>query len=139
MTTIADLVGQLEQFMLSPAYKGAFGPDEGSADCDAIVDVANRLMDYHGSLLAQSEICLQTPVPSNVLAFVQDMGAFSLCPLVGYDQFIATMCTRIGEAQDLLPYTHGGDVVALDDASLTMTLPDGLTGRVVAHVKEFSA
>ena len=139
MNTISGLVQQLEQFMLSPAFKGAFGDGaEVGADSDAIVSVAKRLMDYHDALLAQAETCLQTPVGSDAFVFVQDMGAFTLCPLVGYQQFITTMCARIGEAQDLLPYTSGGDVIGLDDVHLAMTLPDGLTDRIVAHINRFN-
>ena len=140
MNAIADLVAQLEQFMLSPAFKGAFGDGSGedSADADAIVGIASRLMDYHEAFLRHAETCLQTPVESAVLTFVQDMGAFTLCPLVGYEQFIPTMCARIGEAQDLLPYTDADTVVALDDVSLVIALPDGLIERVVAHIKRFS-
>ena len=65
------------------------------------------------------------------------MGTFTLCPLLGYQKFITTMCARIGEAQDLLPYTSRGEVVALDDATLTMTLPDGLTDQLIGHIKGF--
>lgn len=140
MNAIADLVRQLEQFMLSPAFKGAFGggAGEGGADSDAIISVATRLMDYHHALLGHAENCLQTPVDSEAFVFVQDMAAFTLCPLVGYQQFITTMCARIGEAQDLLPYTSGGDVIALDDVNLAIELPDGLMERLMAHIKRFN-
>lgn len=141
LTAVGDLVAQLEQFMLSPAFTGALGRpgDERTADGEAIVGVANQLMDYHERFLTHAEVCLQTPVEPDVRVFVQDMGAFTLCPLIGYERFIETMCTRIGEAQDLLPYTNGGDVVALDDANLAISLPDGLTDRIVAHTKRFNA
>jgi len=140
MNKISEIVQQMEQFMLSPAFKGVFGDGtgDGGADSDAIVSVAKRLMDYHDALLVQAETCLQTPVESDAFVFVQDMGAFTLCPLVGYQQFITTMCARIGEAQDLLPYTSGGDVIGLDDVHLAMTLPDGLTDRIVAHINRFN-
>ena len=140
MDTISEIVQQMEQFMLSPAFKGVFGEGtgDGGADSDAIVSVATRLMDYHDALLMQAETCLQTPVGSEAFVFVQDMGAFTLCPLVGYQQFITTMCARIGEAQDLLPYTSGGDVIGLDDVHLAMKLPDGLTDRIVAHINRFN-
>lgn len=138
---IADLVAQCEQFMLSPAFKGAFGATgtdpESDPDPDAIVAVADRLMDYHDSFLAEAESCLQTPVERDVLVFVQDMGAFALCPLIGYQNFIPTMCTRIAEAQELLPYSDGG-TIRLDDVNLEMSLPDGLTARVFAHIKHFN-
>lgn len=141
LNAVADLVAQLEQFMLSPAFTGTLGRpgDEHTADADAIVGVANQLMDYHERFLSQAEACLQSPVEPDVRVFVQDMGAFTLCPLVGYERFIETMCARVGEAQDLLPYTKGGDVVALDDANLAISLPEGLTEHIVAHTKRFSA
>jgi hypothetical protein len=140
MTSIVDLVAQMEQFMLSPAFEGAFGKftDDGDADPDAIISVANRLMDYHDLLLRHAERCLQTPVLGEARVFVQDAGNFALCPLLGYQKFFTTMCARVGEAQDLLPYTRRGEVVALDDANLTMTLPDGLTDQVVAHIQRFT-
>lgn len=139
---ITDQLGQLEQFMVSPAFTGAFGAAENqsdTADADAVVAVAHRLMDYHESFLDQAEVCLQTPVQPEVLTFVRDMGAFALCPLLGYEQFIPTMCARIAQAQDLLPYADAGVTVALDDATLTMTVPDGLGDRIAAHIRRFNS
>lgn len=140
MRAISDTVTQIEQFMLSPAFKGAFGEsgDDKAADADAIVGIANRLMDYHQTLLAQAEICLQTPVESDVVVFVQDAGAVALMPLVGYDDFIETMCARIGEAQDLLPYGDRDTVIQLDDVSLGMKLPDDLSERFFGQIKRFT-
>ena len=140
LNAVADLVAEFESFMLSPAFTGAFGEtgNDGSADADAIIGVANRLMDYHDSFLAQAEECLQTAVDRDILPFVQDMGAFTLCPLIGYQQFIPTMCARIAEAQDLLPYTTGDTVLALDEVKLTISLPDGLMERIMAHIKRFN-
>lgn len=139
MTDIGDLVEQLEQFMLSPGFTGTLRPgDDSAADADAIVGIADRLMDYHGQFLAHAETCTQTPVQPDVRTLAADLSAFTLCPLMGYDRFIETMCARIGEAQDLLPYTKGGDIVALDDASLAMSLPDGLTDRIVTQIKRFN-
>lgn len=142
MSTIVDILTQVEQFMLSPAFKGAFGEvhnaDGAGADADAVTGIANRLMDYHETLLVQAETCLQTPVDSDAMVFVQDTGALSLQPLIGYDNFIAEMCDRIGDAQDLLPYSSGG-VMELDQVSLTVDMPDGLSERIVAHIKRFSS
>ena len=137
---ITDAVAQLEQFMLSPAFKGAFGPEgtEDQADADAITGIANRLMDYHERFLTEAETCVQTPVEHDALVFVQDTSAFTLLPLMSYDQFISTMCARIGEAQDLLPYSHGG-TVWLDDVTLTLKVPDGLDDRILLHIKRFSS
>ena len=141
MKRIIDLVAQLEQFMLSPAFNGAFGEPgrDASADADAIVNVANRLMDYHEAFLAQAETCVQTPVELDALQFVQDAGAITMLPLVGYEDFIVTMCARIGEAQELLPYGDADTVMQLDDVKLTMTMPDDLSDRFFAQMKRFTS
>lgn len=138
MNHIAEMVHQLEQFMLSPAFAGAFGnpPHEDSADAESIVHIANRLMDYHEDLLEQAERCLQTPVESDVIVFAQDTGAFAMCPLVGFDQFIVTMCNRVAEAEELLPYAHAR--ISLDHVNLAMDLPDGLMDQINAHIKRFN-
>ncbi|MGV1004463.1 MAG: hypothetical protein ACOYEV_06770 [Candidatus Nanopelagicales bacterium] len=142
LQNIIDNTVQLEQLMLSPAFTGAFGDpnDRGdsSADADAIIHVANRLMDYHEMFLTQAETCVQTPVEPELLVCVQDTAAAALQPLLSYDQFISTLCDRMGEAQDLLPYAHGGDV-KLDDVTLTMKMPDGLADRILAHIKQFNS
>jgi len=142
IATIVDVLAQVEQFMLSPAFKGAFGhagsASDADADPDGVADIGNRLMDYHETLLEQAENCLQTPVDSNAMVFVQDAGALALQPLIGYDTFISTMCDRVGDAQDLLPYGSGG-VIELDEVNLTIEMPDGLSDHVVAHLKRFSS
>lgn len=137
MLEMLDLVRQLEQFMFSPAFKGAFGDAESPPDADAILSVAHRLMDYHDSLLVQAEGCLQTAVQNDAIVFAQDAGSLALCPLIGFQEFIPTMCARIGEAQDLLPHASPDSTVALDDVQLLMDLPDGLTDRVIAHITRF--
>ncbi|MCB9417414.1 MAG: hypothetical protein H6522_09700 [Mycolicibacterium sp.] len=139
MQEVADLVAQLEQFMLSPGFTGAlksFSVDDG-AEPDAVLHIANRLMDYHESFLAQAERCLHTTVNRDVTVFVQDMGALTMCPLAGFEQFIETMCRRVAEGRELLPYAEG--TVLLDDVQLAISLPDGLAQRITAHIKEFSA
>lgn len=140
MNTVAELAEQAEQFMLSPAFTGAFGEpgQDSTADAEAVVAVANRLMDYHEAFLRQAEACLQTPVHSEALVFVQDMGAFTLRPLVGYEGFITTLCARIGEAQEVLPYADPHATVWFDDVTLQVTLPEELSQRITAHFRRFS-
>ena len=125
--------------MLSPGFTGAlksFSVDDG-AEPDAVLHIANRLMDYHESFLAQAERCLHTTVNRDVTVFVQDMGALTMCPLAGFEQFIETMCRRVAEGRELLPHAEG--TVLLDDVQLAISLPDGLAQRITAHIKEFSA
>jgi hypothetical protein len=143
MRTLAAVAEQLEQFVTSPAFKGAFGEDGGgaderSADAEAIVHVANRMMDYHQTLLTEAETCVQTPAASDLYVFVQDTSALVLVPLVGFDEFIETLCNRIGQAQELLPYA-GGSTIQLDDVAVSFTVPDGLTERIGAQINRFGA
>jgi len=140
MNTVVDLAEQTNQFVLSPAFTGAFGEPgkDATADAEAIVAVTNRLMDYHEAYLRQAEVCLQTPVKSEAMVFVQDMGAFTLCPLVGFEEFIPAMCARIGEVQEVLPYADPRATVWFDDVALRMTVPDGLSPRITAHFRRFS-
>ena len=137
MQSVADLVTQLEQFMLSPGFTGAlksFSEKDG-AEPDAILHIANRLMDYHESFLTEAERCLQTPVETDVIVFVQDMAAFTMCPLAGYEQFIEAMCSRFAEGQEIVPYAD--DTVQLDDVNLAIRLPDGLSERIGAHIRRY--
>ena len=140
MTAVADLTEQIDQFMLSPAFTGAFGKHNGddTADAEAIMAVANRVMDYHEEFLAQAEACLQTPVRSEAQVFVADMGAFTLRPLAGFEEFIALMCARIGEIQDVLPYAAADATVWFEDVTLTMSLPPDLSERIGAHFRRFN-
>lgn len=142
MSDVADQVRQVKQFMLSPAFAAAVAfPGEAGqteVDPDTVVSIANRLMDYHETFLAHAETAVQTAVQPEVRMLLGDVGAFTLCPLMGYDGLIETLCERVGEAQDLLPYTHGGTVIDLGNADLEMTLPDGLTDRIVSQIKRFS-
>lgn len=138
LQNIADLVTQLEQFMLSPGFTGllkSFSEADG-AEPDSVLHLADRLMDYHQSFLTEAERCLQTPVETDVIVFVQDMAAFTMCPLAGYEQFIPALCSRIAEGRELVRYTDG--TVLLDDVNLAIALPDGLMERITAHIRRFS-
>lgn len=142
MSEVVDLLNQMEPFFDSPGFTGAFGthgsgPDGSSAeaDPDAVLAAGNRLMDYYDKFLAQAELCVQTPVEPEVLGSCRMSVPSVLSPLVGFEQFIVTLCGRIGEAQDLLPYTASGAMIALDDVTLLMTVPDGLSERLHAQLK----
>jgi hypothetical protein len=134
---VAELGIQTDQFLLSPAMTGAF---EVSPDADAIISAAERLMDYHKGFLEQAETCLQTAVDGETQEFVEDMWALTLSPQVGFERLIATLCQRIGEAQELLPYA-GGAPIAFDEVEMDTTPPDGdlLSKRLLAHMKRFDA
>ncbi len=139
MNQTLDWLAQLEQFIRSPGFTGAFGEpaDDVEGDADAVVAAAERLMGFHERFLEQAEWALQTPVERDVLVMVADTTQFVLAPLASWETFIADMCARVGEAQELLPYTDKDTVIALDDAVLAFSLPDDVAERIVDHTKRF--
>ena len=126
MNAIAEQLGHLKAFMLSPAFTAVTqdASTERPDDPNAIRHVTSRLMAYHGNFLTLAERCLHTPVQPGATLLVQDMWAVALCPLIGYDQFIITLCHRVAEARELLPYSYRGDI-SVDNADLVITLPRG--------------
>ncbi len=66
MDALLRLTDQVETFMLAPAFKEVFGEpeDESTADADGIIQVANRLMDYHERFLELAEQCRDVDVPT---------------------------------------------------------------------------
>ena len=90
-------------------------------------------MDYHGSFLGIAESCLQTPVDAGVTVLLKDTSALALCPLVGYDQFIVTLCHRVAEVRELLPYAHGREI-EFGEAKLNLAFPRGLEESVRSQI-----
>jgi predicted membrane chloride channel (bestrophin family) len=105
-------------------------------DPNAILHVTNRLMGYHGSFLGVAERCLQTPVDAGVTVLLKDTSTLALCPLVSYDQFIVTLCHRVAEVRELLPYSHGREI-AFESVTLELAFPRGLEERVRLQIARF--
>lgn len=139
MQGIAEQLRHLTTFMLSPAFTAVVNDASSGrpVDPNAIFHITNRLMAYHGNFLTLAESCLHTPADSGTRVLVQDMWAAVLCPLVGYDQFIVTLCHRVAEARELLAYSEGRDL-SVDDANLVITLPGELKQRIDAHINRFT-
>ena len=106
---IVALVGQVESFMLTPAFVDVFGEpgDEATADGDGIVHTANRLRDYHERFLELSERCRNVSAPSQYSELVRDVTKFADIPLQGYRTFIDDFVTRVNEMPEMLRYARG--------------------------------
>jgi hypothetical protein len=130
---------QVRDFMFSPAFTAVV--DDVSArrpvDPNAILHVTNRLMNYHDSFLSMADSCLHTPVDPGATVLLSDTSALALCPLVGYDQFIVTLCHRVAEVRELLPYTHGREI-EFGEAKLNLAFPRGLEERVRSQIARFA-
>ncbi len=130
-----ELLRQMERFMSSPGFRAAFGydGDRGAADPDAIVQMANRLMDHHDDLLEQAEACITLGVETEAVGLAHDACAYFLHPLVDMDTFMVTLRDRVAQAQELLPYLKGD--IELEPAVLDLDPPAGLLDAVSAHTR----
>ena len=139
MDELLTLVGQLESYMLTPAFVGVFGEpdDESSADADGIVHAANRLMDYHERFLGLEERCRGLAAPSDYAELLRDLAHLMDAPLAGYRTFIDEFVERVGEMPALLHYARGRPVEA-DPILLHMDADDELLARITNQVNQMS-
>jgi hypothetical protein len=136
MAELSEIVEQVDDFMLSPAFNEVFGdPHDGdSADADGIIHTANRLMDYHDRLLALSERCRGVTVPHRYAELQRDCGLLMVIPLEGYTTFIDDFVGRIVEMHDVARYARGD--VLLDPVLLSITDDDELISRVGRQISQ---
>jgi hypothetical protein len=85
--------------MLTPAFVGVFGEpgDEGSADADAILHAANRLMDYHEPLqptngLPKQQIVFSAGCRSRGSHFLARRSVRKRCNAAGWPTRVAGLC-----------------------------------------------
>ena len=138
MAELSEIVGQVDDFMLTPAFSEVFGdPHDGdSADSDGIIHTANRLMDYHDRLLALSERCRSVTVPHRYAELQRDAGLLMVIPLEGYHTFIEDFIGRIAEMHDVARYAPGD--VQLDPVVFSITDDDELIARVGRQISQFA-
>ena len=136
MGELSEIVEQVDDFMLSPAFNEVFGdPHDGdSADADGIVHTANRLMDYHDRLLALSERCRSVRIPHRYAELQRDAGLLMVIPLDAYTTFIDDFVGRVSEMHDVARYATGD--VQLDPVMLSITDDVGLISRVGRQISE---
>lgn len=135
MAELTRLVGQLENFMLAPAFMEVFGSaaDESTADADGIVHVANRLMDYHDRFLTLAERCRDFQAPAQYSSLMQDCSRLMNSPLDGYRVFIDDLVELVAEMPQLLRHARGP--VEADTILLHMDVDDQLVKRITKQVR----
>ena len=138
LADLSELIGQIDGFMLSPAFQQAFGDahDENSADAEAIAHAANRLMDYHDSLLSLSERSRGVRVPHGCVDLQRDFGLLTVLPIEGFTTFIEDFTDRVAEMGDVARYATGD--VQLDNVELGVTCDDALLGRVSNRLQQLA-
>ena len=136
LADLSRLIGQIDGFMLSPAFQGVFGDREEQADADGIVHAAHRLMDYHDEMLALTERCRSVRVPWTCMDLQRDMGLLAVVPVEGFNTFVKDFTDRIAESADVARYATGD--VQLDPVTLSVTDDDDLLGRVSMRLQQIA-
>jgi hypothetical protein len=139
MDELLTLAGQMESFMLTPAFVGVFGEpgDEGSADADGIIHAANRLMDYHERFLGLAERCRGLAAPSHFGGLLRDLAHLMDAPLAGYRAFINEFVERVGEMPEMLHYARG--TIELDPVLLHIEADGKLLERISKQLNQIAA
>jgi hypothetical protein len=135
MDELVKLVSRTEAFMLTPAFMEVFGQrsDENTADAEGIVQVANRLMDYHERFLALAERCRDLDAPSRYSGLMQDCCELMNIPLDGFNTFIDDLTEFLRRMPDMMRYGRGQ--LEAEPISLHMSVDDGLMKRVTRQIR----
>ena len=136
LSELSHLVDQIDGFMLSPAFQDAFGDREESADAEAILHAAQRLMDYHEQVLTLAERCRGAKVPLSCSSLQRDAGLLIVKPVEGFHAFIETFTERLGEMADVARYATGD--VQLDPVTLSIADDDDLLARITGRLEQIA-
>lgn len=131
-------VGQIEELMLSPGFTRMFGDptDDDSADADAIVHAANRLMDIHEGLLRLAERCRGVDTLSEHAPVVRNCARVFDAPLDGYRVFIDEFVERVAAMPEMLRYARG--LIEMDPIMLHVSDDDRLLGKAFKGLRKLA-
>ena len=135
---LSRFIDQIDDFMLSPAFREIFGGafDEDTADAAGIVQAAHRLMDYHDGLLSLCERCRAVTVPAECRDLQRDFGLLTALPLEGFERFIGDFTERVAEMGDVARFATGN--VELDPVELGVQDYGDLLATVSRQLRRFT-
>lgn len=136
MSELDELTDQLEQFMLSGAFRQLVSTigNEDDADAADIVHTANRLMDLHDRFLLLAERCRGVRVPREHTELMQSCARLAGAPLEGYRKFIDDFIAVLAKVPGWLHYSDGD----VDAGQVVLTIDmdyDDLLEQVFAQVR----
>ncbi|TFV61541.1 hypothetical protein E4P42_01200 [Mycobacterium sp. PS03-16] len=140
MDDMMRLAEEVESFLSAPAFAATFdyrGEDESVVDADAVLQVANRLMDYHDRFLGVSEMCRGATTSGPYADVIRDCARLADMPLQSYGAFIDEFVERVGEMPEMMRHARG--TVKADPVILDFDIDDRLIDRIVRRAKALSA
>lgn len=129
---------QIERFMGSPAFMGAFSTadEDSEADAEAIKHVANRTMDFHERFLELSERCRGLSVPSECEDVVADCALLIDAQLQSFREFVTDFVDVVEALPRVLDHATG--TVHLGSLGLYLSIDDAIRKRMFERLDAIS-
>ncbi|OBB77131.1 hypothetical protein [Mycobacterium sp. 852014-52144_SCH5372336] len=128
---LSELGARLGAFMGAPALMDVL--DDSNADANAVVHVANRLMDFHERFLELAERCRDASVPSAYTGLLKDCAQLLAIPLEGYRVFIDELVEIVDEMPAVVRYAPGD--VDWGTVTLEIVTENALFKRIEKQVR----
>ncbi|MGV0597771.1 TIR domain-containing protein [Mycolicibacterium porcinum] len=126
---------QLVLLVKTPAFQAAFGkPIELSDDPDAILHVANRVMDHYERFLQLAQRVRGVAARSDYLTVLDSCARLSDKPMAGMDQFIDDYAQIVADMPRLLREAGGQDIE--QPIRLRLHMDNDLLEVVVRQLKD---
>jgi hypothetical protein len=130
----ASFTGDVTDFMLSPGFRGALGPDGQSDDPAEIVHAAHRFMDFHDRAIGIAERWRAVTVPASARDLQREFSALPLSALEGFQTFIGELVDRVAEMAEVARYATGS--VLLDPVVLAFGDIDELLSGISTRLAQ---
>jgi hypothetical protein len=132
---VEQLGHQLRDLVITPAFMAAFGePNNLADDPEAIVHVANRVMDFYERHLQLAQRVRGVSAPADYINLLDSCARLSDMPLAGMDEFIDEYEKLVGQMPDLL--IDAGEEVVVHPVTLKINVDGEVTGEVLRQFAE---
>jgi hypothetical protein len=131
-----ELIRECDRFMRAPAFMQAFGAagDDASADPEAIIDAALRLMGYYERHLEMAEECAVCEALDDYDDLLRDCTELLVTPVRDFGAFMKGVMSRFDE---MTARAHAGDdVIVLKPVLLRTTTDAALMWSILDRVND---
>ncbi|WLP89124.1 TIR domain-containing protein [Gordonia sp. NB41Y] len=118
---VEQVGNRMAQLVSTDAFRAAFGePNQLSEDADAIVNVANRFMDYYDRFIQLAQRARGASTPSAYMNVMDSCARLSDMPIKGVDDFIDTYVETVRSLKEKLIAAGGDNIDAPVGVSIHM-------------------